>query len=169
MILAIDPGDAVSGVVLTGDDLRIIKAAVLPTSDLLTWLRTLTTEHPGLVVAVEHVSHYGTSFPAGRHVFDTCRVIGRVEQVCADAAITAHLVMRVTVKAHICGTPAANDSHVIRALVARFAPGQRNKGKGTKAEPGHFHGVSSHAWQAYALAVYVHDTMRARKRIACAS
>ena len=41
----------------------------------------------------------------------------------------------------------------------RFAAGQPNRGKGTKANPGWFHGFAGDVWQAYALAVYIADTL----------
>lgn len=53
----------------------------------------------------------------------------------------------------------ANDATVRQALVDRFAPGQPNHGKGTKAAPGWFHGFRADVWQAYALAVYVADSI----------
>ena len=40
----------------------------------------------------------------------------------------------------------------------RFAHGQPNHGKGTKAQPGWFYGFHADIWQAYALAVYAADT-----------
>lgn len=49
------------------------------------------------------------------------------------------------------------DSHVISALVERFAPGVRNKGKGIKKDPGYFYGFTGDAWQAYALGVVFLD------------
>ena len=39
--------------------------------------------------------------------------------------------------------------NVIQAPVVRFAPGRRDKGKGTKAAPGYFHGFARRtSWQA---------------------
>ena len=52
----------------------------------------------------------------------------------------------------------AKDSNIRQALVDRFAPGQPNYGKGTKAQPGWFYGFNADIWQAYALAVYAADT-----------
>ena len=46
-----------------------------------------------------------------------------------------------------------------QALVDRFAHGEPNYGKGTKARPGFFHGFSADVWQAYALAVYAADVL----------
>ena len=46
-----------------------------------------------------------------------------------------------------------------QALVDRFAPGQPNHGKGTKAEPGFFYGFRADVWQAFALAVYAADQL----------
>jgi hypothetical protein len=98
--------------------------------------------------------------PAGKTVFDTCVWIGRFSE--AHAQVTGalpDLILRPTVKAHICGSAKAKDPNIIQALVDRFAPGQPNKGKGTKAAPGWFYGFAADVWQAYALAVYVADTM----------
>jgi hypothetical protein len=46
------------------------------------------------------------------------------------------------------------------AIVDRFASGQPNRGKGTKAKPGWFYGFRADIWQAYALAVLVADGVR---------
>ena len=53
----------------------------------------------------------------------------------------------------------AKDANIRQALVDRFAPGQPNHGKGTKDEPGWFHGFRADVWQAYALAVLVADRL----------
>lgn len=44
------------------------------------------------------------------------------------------------------------DGIITQALCDRFAPGARNKGKGTKKEPGFFYGFSADVWQAFAVA-----------------
>jgi hypothetical protein len=67
--------------------------------------------------------------------------------------------VRQPVKLHHCHDSRAKDSNIRQALVDRFAPGQPNHGKGTKKVPGWFHGFHSDIWQAYALAVYVADTL----------
>jgi hypothetical protein len=54
----------------------------------------------------------------------------------------------------------AKDSNIRQSLVDRFAPGERNYGKGTKAKPGFFYGFAADAWQAYALGVTYLDIRR---------
>ncbi|WP_203230171.1 hypothetical protein [Segeticoccus rhizosphaerae] len=111
---------------------------------------------------IEMIGHYGTGMPAGKTVFDTCVWIGRFTEairVATYAPPQPTTVLRPTIKAHICGTTKAKDPNVIQALVDRFAPGQPNHGKGTKAAPGWFHGFRADVWQAYALAVYAADLM----------
>jgi hypothetical protein len=66
-------------------------------------------------------------------------------------------VKRLAIKLHHCHDSRAKDSNIAQALVYRFAPGQPNRGKGTKAAPGWFHGFAADIWQAYALAVYAAD------------
>ena len=63
-------------------------------------------------------------------------------------------------RADHCHGSRAKDTNIRQALVDRFAPGQPNHGKGTKAEPGWFYGFRADVWQAYALAVYVADTSK---------
>ncbi len=79
-------------------------------------------------------------------------------QIAADREIEAASVFRKQIKMHLCGTAQAKDSNIKQALVDRFTPGQKNYGKGTKKEPGWFHGFAADVWQAYALAVYYIDT-----------
>ena len=54
---------------------------------------------------------------------------------------------------NLCHKSTAKDSNITQALVDRFAPNTRNKGKGVKAEPGFFYGFKKDIWQAYALGV----------------
>lgn len=110
-------------------------------------------------VAIEMVASYGMA--VGADVFETCVEIGRFAQIVLDSGQEARLVYRRDIKLHHCGNPRANDSNITQALVDRFASGQPNRGKGTKKDPGWFHGFRADVWQAYALAVYVADTTRA--------
>lgn len=167
-VLAIDPGNVASGWALIDvADCRPVEVGVAPNAHVRALLTGhLADERDGtLCVAVEMIGHYGTGMNAGRSVFDTCREIGRIEQVCDEQSGPPVLVLRATVKTHLCGTPRANDSNVIQALVDRFAPGQPNRGKGTKADPGWFHGFSADAWQAYALGVTVADYVRTPQHV----
>jgi hypothetical protein len=108
-------------------------------------------------VAIEMISSYG--MPVGREIFDTCIWIGRFIEV---APAEVKLVSRKDVVLHHCHNGRAKDSNVTQALIDRFAPGVRNRGKGTKTEPGWFHGFHHDVWQAYALAVYYADTQQGK-------
>jgi hypothetical protein len=115
-------------------------------------VRARIRSQPAVPVVIEMVASYG--MPVGAEVFSTCVEIGRFVEAARDNAGPVRLAFRRAVKLHHCGTSTAKDSNVIQALVDRFASGQHNKGKGTKANPGFFHGFSKDIWQAYALAVY---------------
>ena len=157
-ILAIDPGNQQSGwVIIDTDTYAPLKFGKEPNPEVATRVRGAHYHQ----LAIEQIGHYGTGMPAGKTVFDTCVWIGRfIEAVGADPAHGQHatLVLRPTVKAHLCGSAKAKDPNVRQALIDRFAPGQPDHGKGTKANPGWFHGFAADIWQAYALAVYAADT-----------
>jgi hypothetical protein len=57
----------------------------------------------------------------------------------------------------ICLNIKANDATIKQALVDRFAPDTPNHGKGTKKEPGFFHGFSADMWSSFAIATTYHD------------
>ena len=161
-LLAIDPGNTESGwCVIDADTRRPIEFGKWSNHDLIRGIRDgLFEQCDGAVI--EQIGHYGTGMPAGRTVFDTCVWIGRfVEAIrlTADAPPEPSLTLRPTVKAHHCGSAKAKDGNVAQALADRFAPGQPNRGKGTKAAPGWFHGFAADVWQAYALAVYAADQL----------
>jgi hypothetical protein len=156
-VLAIDPGNTESAyVVIDAETRRPEEFAKVPNGQLLT---DLTLDNPlalgGAVdqVAIEMVASYGMA--VGADVFETCVWIGRFYQ--ALHGHSPQLVKRSPVKLHHCRSLKAKDTNIRQALVDRFAPGQPNHGKGTKAEPGWFYGFHSDVWQAYALAVYVAD------------
>ena len=153
-ILALDPGSTHSAyVAIDAKTCRPLTHGKVPNDDLLERLYRDSIYYDR--ISIEMIGHYGTGMPAGKTIFDTCVWIGRFIEA---ANGRPQLVQRGPVKLHHTGQPRAKDSNVTQALIDRFAPGEPNRGKGTKANPGWFHGFAADIWQAYALAVYVADT-----------
>ena len=154
--LAIDPGNSESAYAWIDGNRRPVYSEKLPNEALLEALRTKALGEAADCVAVEMVASYGMA--VGADVFETCVWIGRfAEAVHHRTGVAPLLVKRSPVKLHHCRSLRAKDSNIRQALVDRFAPGEPNHGKGTKAQPGWFYGFHSDVWQAYALAVYVAD------------
>lgn len=166
-LLAIDPGNTESGwVVIDTDTRRPLEFDKTENRHLLADL--WQDDGPQYDQAViEMVASYGMA--VGAEVFETCVWIGRFAEAVdnlLDRPRPAALVKRQPVKLHHCRTSKAKDSNIRQALVDRFAPGQPNHGKGTRAQPGWFHGFRADIWQAYALAVYAADTMESAGEVA---
>lgn len=155
-VLAIDPGNELSAWALI--DVRDCRPLDFGKTDNATMRFLLACEAKDYdtAVAIEMVASYGMA--VGREVFDTCRAVGRFEEICPAAQIR----YRADVKLHHCRSVKANDSNITQALVDRFACGQHNRGKGTKKAPGWFYGFRADVWQAYALAVMVADELEGR-------
>ena len=155
-VLAIDPGPIESAyVVIHAETRRPLDHGKVPNH----YLRLLITDGELAAdrSAVEMVASYGMA--VGAEVFETCVWIGRFVELLEPSSPT--LLKRLTVKLHHCHDSKAKDANVTQALVDRFAPGQPNHGKGTKAEPGWFYGFRADVWQAYALAVLLADVLTA--------
>ena len=165
-IFAIDPGSVESGwCVVDTDDCTPLAFGKTPNPQLRGHILAGADRLEADQVVIEMVASYG--MPVGADVFATCVWIGRFSEA-VRASWWPHsepqLVYRKDVKLHHCHSPRANDAMIRQALVDRFAPGQRNYGKGTKAEPGWFFGFHSDIWAAYALAVYAADQLADRER-----
>jgi hypothetical protein len=160
-ILAIDPGNVESGwCVIDADDRDPIHFAKEPNERVRQHILTAPDFFEADHVVVEMVASYGMA--VGKEVFETCLWIGRFCEAIRGnwyPHSEPRLVYRRDVKLHHCGTSKAKDANVRQALVDRFAAGQPNHGKGTKGEPGWFHGFVGDVWQAYALAVYAADAL----------
>jgi len=161
MILAIDPGNTESGYALIDPiTCQPVEAGKIPNEDLLDRLIMWLDGGEGSIdnVAIEMIASYGMS--VGQDIFETCVWIGRFQQVVESFGafgMPCDLVYRKNVKLHHCHTIKAKDSNITQALIDRFASGQPNRGKGTKADPGWFYGFKADIWQAFALAVYTAD------------
>ena len=97
------------------------------------------------------------SFEQARDCFDGFAIEPDWDRIPAPC----DLIYRKDVKLHLCHTTKAKDSNITQALIDRFASGEPNRGKGTKAAPGWFYGFKADIWQAYALAVLAADTREA--------
>ena len=163
MILAIDPGNIESGVVVIRErDLKPLAAEKITNEELLDNLlmdryerleETETINH----VAIEMIASYGMA--VGQSVFETCVWIGRFIQALEDNYYNDSLkfIYRKDEKMNLCHSMKAKDSNIVQALIDRFAPNTPNRGKGTKLNPGWFHGFKSDIWQAYAVGVTYYD------------
>lgn len=163
MILAIDPGNEQSGVVLIRErDLKPIVAEKIMNEELLDNLlmdRYERLEESESInhVAIEMIASYGMA--VGQSVFETCVWIGRFIQALEDNYYNDSLkfIYRKDEKMNLCNSMKAKDSNIVQALIDRFAPNTPNKGKGTKLNPGWFYGFKKDIWQAYAVGVTYHD------------
>jgi hypothetical protein len=160
VILAIDPGDRVSAYALIDEpDCWPSLIGEATNNELRRRLRD-DVWNPQRIVC-EMIESYG--MPVGREIFETVLWTGRFVEAAAPREV--ELIGRRHVKLHLCESARAKDPNIIQALVDRFAPGERNRGKGTKAAPGWFHGFHDDIWQAYALAVYAADTAATDHRL----
>lgn len=154
-LLAIDPGNERSAWLVWDDrpsyglapaePTPIVRHGIDVNDDLLSMIRARrSTGHVNAHrLVVEMIGHYGTGMPAGKTIFDTCVWIGRfVEAWGDDSSVT--LILRPTVKAHICGTARAKDPNIRQALIDRF-------GKDATR------GVKKDIWSALAVAVTFAD------------
>jgi hypothetical protein len=154
IVLAIDPGSSESGVVLW-DGHAVRWAKVESNEEVLIDIANEAALKTDLL-AIEMIGHYGSGLAVGKTVFDTCVWLGRFLQCWIERReeSTTRLVLRPTIKTHLCGTPRAKDGNVRTAVIDRVGP------KGTKKSPGPTFGVVSHSVSALALAVCVWDTER---------
>lgn len=143
MIFAIDPGPKQSGWVLyDAADGIVLDAGVHDNHDLLRWVQA---GQGAKTLAIETMqANYAAT--VGASVIDTLRWVGRFQQAWA-APEEVVLLTRQAVKQAVCGNVKAKDSGVRQAMIDRLGP------VGTKASPGPCYGVTSHAWQALAVAV----------------
>ncbi len=153
MILAIDPGNVESGVVLIEErTLKPVIAEKINNEELLDNIYSDFYKNY-YNVAIEKIASYG--MPVGETTFDTCIWIGRFYEAISSKypGVDIGFIYRKDEKMNLCSSMKAKDSNIIQALIDRFAPNTPNKGKGTKKEPGWFYGFKKDIWQAYAVGV----------------
>lgn len=164
-VLAIDPGNEESAYALIDSETcKPVRCAKVPNDVLLAMLREGSLQPSDVRAAIEMVASYG--MPVGAEVFETCVWAGKFHEAITQQngwGVGPLLVKRLAVKMHHCHDSKAKDSNIIQALVDRFTPGAKNRGKGTKDAPGWFYGFAKDMWQAYALAVQQADELEQRE------
>jgi hypothetical protein len=153
-LIAIDPGSKESAFVVW-DGKRIWGRDLLENNSVKSMLQTCFSSNEinaQYELVIEKVACYG--MPVGESIFETVYWSGRFTEAFAGEA---YRLPRKDVKMHLCGNVRAKDSNVTQALVDRFAPFEKNKGKGTKKSPGFFYRFKADIWQAFALAVTYWD------------
>lgn len=167
-ILAIDPGDVWTGWVLLEDGDTVLDAGVTNERDPLLALARLTGQRcwwqpcgkrfggrpavPVDAVAIENIEpRFGQT--QGWEVFDTARFVGRMEE--AFLPLPVQMLTRsgvlgalgIVTRRKKKTDPKVNADAAVRALlIDRWGTGSEKKG-------GPLYGVTSHAWQALAVAV----------------
>lgn len=151
ILLCIDPGTDVSGVVyIDTDTMNVLEAyGEINNWDLLSLLSIHGADH----LAIEMIASYGMA--VGKDTFETCVWIGRFVHAfnAATHGENHTFVYRKDVKMYLCGSMRAKDSNVNRALKDLYPEtgGGKNPQVGTKNNPGPLYGIKKHAWSALAV------------------
>lgn len=162
-VLAIDPGNVMSGYALIDEEYRPLKFGKIENEILE---QMLLNNDLGLceddVVVIENLMSYG--MPVGRTVLDTAVWIGRFTEICllCRKQVPAYIFRKEYVT-ELCGSARAKDSNVTAYLIERFAPDTPNHGKGSVKAKGFFWGFKADIWAAYAQAIYFLDIIKGNK------
>lgn len=138
-IIGIDPGTSQSGIVVIRDG-KIVDSGCWPNERVREEVSTIGHD----LLAIEWIQSMGMS--VGKEVFETCMWAGRFAET--SKANLVRFVPRGRIKLHHCGSARAKDGNIVQSMKDKHGD------KGTKKDPGFFFGVSSHAWQACAVALY---------------
>lgn len=145
-ILAIDPG-TIQSAMICWDGKKIIGFTKTENGFIRNQLRECERDCP---LVIEEINPY----KIGMTIRDTILWSGIFQEAWEHQFRKVYYLPRREVAKHLCGIGSGfNDSMIIAALADRFAYGQKNRGKGTKKNPGFFYGFKADIWQAFALAV----------------
>lgn len=158
-IIGIDPGNEQSAYcIIDRDTLRPLDVDKVPNEMLRKYLQEDVHFEEEDRAAIEMIASYGMA--VGRTVFDTCRWIGRYEEILTrKMLVPPTLIYRQEEKLHICHDSRAKDANLRRALIDRFAEHDLKNGKGTKKNHDWFYGFAgSDMFAAYAVCLVFAET-----------
>ena len=155
-LLAIDPGNTYSAYCLMKSDYTLLDKGKVLNADLLDYI----AEHGSGVdiIVIEMIASYGMI--VGEEVFETCVMIGRIEQLADMLHIPHTRVLRRDEKLYICYDSKAKDANIRHALIERFAQHDKQRGTGTKKNPDYFYGFAKDMWSAFAVGTVYLDKRR---------
>ncbi len=149
--LGIDPGpENTAWCQINGD---FINCGLANNMDAFTSIRNIAAnnDESQLTIAIEMVASYG--MPVGAEVFNTCRLIGKLELHLELLRHVPSLIFRKDVKMELCGrTAGVNDAVIRQRLIDLYGA------QGTKKNPGATYGIKKDMWAALAVA----HTLRAK-------
>ena len=149
MILAIDPGNVMSGYVYMDNNLIPIMFGKIENNELMNSI-TYGDFADCDYVAIEMIASYGMA--VGATVFDTCVWIGKFsEKIYNTMELKPTYIYRKDEKINLCGTMKAKDTNIRQALIDRFGI------VGVKKSPGFFYGFKADIWAAMAVGVTFSD------------
>lgn len=162
VVYAIDPGNVNSAFcVIDTEDLKPTDFGIVSNEELSATLNKTDFRRDSALV-IEMIASYG--MPVGKEVFDTCRWIGRFEEIYqSQTGEYPPVIYRKEEKLHLCENLRAKDANIRRALIDRFAKHDLKNGRGTKKNPDWFYGFKADVWAAYAVGVtYIETKMNER-------
>lgn len=153
-ILAIDPGNVESGVVIyASPERRVFRAAKLDNDDLRESIYSRLVLNAD-VLAIEMAESFGAK--VWDQVFKTVLWTGRFVEAWDRAIQRPHaLIYRRQVKLYVAGTARANDTQIRNCLIDSW--GGKVEAIGNKAHPGPLYGITGDVWAALAVAVTYAD------------
>lgn len=158
-ILAIDPGDEESALVLLESSDIPVAHRKSANEVIRHSLVALGAQHAHrdlsapTHLAIEMIASYG--MPVGREVFETCLWIGRFIEAWGGPFT---LVYRKDVKMFLCGNTRAKDANIRQALIDLY--GGKDVAIGKAKTPGPLHGLAGDEWAALGVGVTWSRSMR---------
>lgn len=147
-ILGVDPGTYKSGYCLFDfDNMRIHEMGHLDNECVLVYIRECMAKKMVDYVVVESIV---LRFKVGGSVYETCKMIGRIQEVAFSFGVPFEEVPRTDINDYFTGNTNCTKGDVNAELRKKFGE------KGTIKNPGILYGVTAHAWDAVALCVW-HD------------
>lgn len=148
-ILSIDPGNVESAYcVIDSETYRPLQFDKVKND----WIRTILYQKEYDLVVIEMIASYGMA--VGQTVFETCKWIGRFEELALNCVKETKYIYRKDEKMNICHSMKAKDSNIRQALIDRFGE------VGTKKNPGWFYGFKKDIWSAYAVGITYLDMQK---------
>lgn len=172
-ILAIDPGTTQSAYALLNDAYQVLSADKVENSVMM----DIIASTPGIdAVIIEDMEprypRNGKDSNAagaivGASTYTTLKWMGKFDLTAQVRGIAVYWIYRRDERAALirkkelpADAPKHADGQIRAALIARFAVHDKANGKGTKATPDTFYGVSGDMWQAIAVGVTWLDKQR---------